>query len=153
MRHHTRPPRPRVSSRPAAWPRGERQDPRVVARAGAELHAGQPGLSVDVRQDAGQPVVTVAGELDLAGAGLVTAMLDHVRRRSGPVRAAGRRAQVDVDLARVTFVDSHGLASVVDDERTRVVAASEPVRRLQRLLDGAARTHPHETPGWYAASA
>lgn len=152
MRHHTRPPGPRASSRPAAWPRGERQDPRVVGRRGVELHAGQPGLSVDVRQDAGRPVVTVSGELDLAGAGLVDAMLEHVRRRSAPVRAVGRGARVDVDLAGVTFVDSHGLASVVGDERIRVVAASEPVRRLQRLLDGVARTH-HGAPGWYAASA
>jgi anti-anti-sigma regulatory factor len=94
--------------------------------------------------------VTVAGELDLAGAGLVTAMLDHVcRRQAGPARAADRADQVDVDLAGVTFVDSHGLASVLD-ARARIVAASEPVRRVRRLLDGA-RAHPD--PDWYAASA
>ena len=153
MRSHTRPPRSRASSRPAAWPRPERPDARLAARPAVELHAGQPELSVDVRRDAGRPVVTVAGELDLAGAGLVTAMLDHVRRRqSGPARAVGRREVVDVDLAGVTFVDSHGLASVVDD-RTRVVASSEPVRRLLRLVDEVARAHPHRPLDWYAASA
>lgn len=153
MRSHTRPPRSRASSRPStgAWPRGERLDHRAAARAAVELHAGQPGLSVDVRDDAGRPVVTVAGELDLAGAGLVTAMLDHVHRRSGPVRPVARRERVDVDLSAVTFVDSHGLASVVDDDRTRVVAASEPVRRVQRLLDAVTRTPG--TPDWSAASA
>ena len=153
MRSHSRPPRSRASSRPAVGSpsRGERPDHRVAARKAVELHAGQPGLSVDVREDVGRPVVTVAGELDLAGAGLVTAMLDHVRRRrSGPGRAADRWEEVDVDLAGVTFVDSHGLASVVDG-RTRVVAASEPVRRLRRLLADVARTRPD--PDWYAASA
>jgi anti-anti-sigma regulatory factor len=149
MRSSSRSPRTRPSSRPAVGlrPRSERVDHRVAARAAVALYAGQPGLSVDVREDARGPVVTVAGELDLAGAGLVTAMLDHVRRRqSVPGRAVGRRDQVDVDLAGVTFVDSSGLAAVVDG-RTRIVAASEPVRRLRRLLEDVRRADP------YAASA
>lgn len=130
-----------------------RPDRGAAARTAVEQHAAQPELSVVVRQDVAQPVVSVAGELDLAGAGLVTAVLDHLhRRRARPARAGGRREQVDVDLAGVTFVDSHGLAAVVDG-RTRIVASSEPVRRLQRLLDDVTGPGRRRTPEGRAPSA
>ena len=151
MRHHTRPPRARASTGPV--PRSPRVDHRAAARAAVRQGADQPGLSVDVRQDLGRPVVTVSGELDLSGAELVTAVLDHVRRSPArPGRAAARRNEVDVDLAAVTFVDSHGLAAVADGS-TRIVAASEPVQRLQRLLDELARQRPRRPLDGYPASA
>jgi ABC-type transporter Mla MlaB component len=130
-------------------PRSPRVDHRTAARA-AVRQGTQPGLTVDVRQHHGRPVVTVSGELDLAGAGLVTAVLDHVRRSAaGP---AGRRDRVDVDLAAVTFVDTHGLAAVVD-AGTRVVAVSQPVQRLRRLLDDLPRERPRRSVDGQSASA
>ena len=92
-------------------------------------------------------------DADLSGAELVTAVLDHVRRSPArPGRAAARRNEVDVDLAAVTFVDSHGLAAVADGS-TRIVAASEPVQRLQRLLDELSRERPRRPLDGYPASA
>lgn len=134
-------------------PRGGRLDDQLAARAPEDQRAGQSVLSVDVREGVAGPVVTVSGELDLAGAGLVTAMLDHVRRRlQRPAGGVGRHEQVDVDLARVTFVDSHGLTAVADG-RTRIVATSDPVRRLQRLLDDLVRKHPGRMLGGDRTSA
>ncbi len=89
-----------------------------------------------VRQDLPRPLVSVSGELDLASAGLLTAMLDHVRRGQGrhAERESGLRcADIDVDLTQVTFADSHGLAPVLDGQTT-ILAASGPVRRVLRLL-------------------
>lgn len=71
-------------------------------------------------------MIRVSGELDLATAPLLRAAVDHVRRTHVPVRVA-------VDLSRVTFADSHGLAPVVDDDH-QVVAASPTVRRVLHLL-------------------
>lgn len=104
----------------------DRVEPRQARAADAP-----ESLVVEVRQGRDRPLVTVRGDLDLTGAGLLTAMLDHVRRTS--TRAGGRPA-VDVDLSGVTSADSRGVA--VLDGRTRVVAASASVRRARRLLDG-----------------
>jgi hypothetical protein len=93
-------------------------------------------VAVLVRQDRRPPVIRVVGELDLASAGLLTAMLDHVRRSTGGRAQAGPGpygADIEVDLSRVTFADSCGLVPVLDG-RTRIVAASAPVRRVLRLL-------------------
>lgn len=93
-------------------------------------------LVIHVRQDLPRPLVSVAGELDLASVGLLVAMLRHVRRSPPPSRgavAALDQVDVDVDLTAVTFADSHGLAPLLDS-RTRIVAASTAVRRLLLLL-------------------
>lgn len=93
-------------------------------------------MSVDLRQDP-RPSVRVAGELDVASAGLLTAMLEHARRTSRPSAPGAVPALddvvVDVDLADVTFVDSRGLAPVLDSP-TRIVRASTVVRRLLVVL-------------------
>jgi anti-anti-sigma regulatory factor len=93
-------------------------------------------VAVQVRRDLPRPLVSVAGELDLDSARLLTAMLDHVRRswvRHARERSGPYDVDIDVDLTRVTFADSSGLAPVLEG-RTRIVAASPPVRRVLRLL-------------------
>lgn len=136
MRQHTGPARlrsavRRSTTRPASYPtvREDRE------RAAAPDCGDDPSraLSVQLRADLAPPRLTVAGELDLSSAGLVAAMLDHVRstRRGGP-----GRVEVDVDLERVVFADTAGLAPVLDSG-ARIVAASVPVRRVLRLLGDA----------------
>lgn len=63
----------------------------------------------------GAVVVTVAGEIDMATAGLLRRALD---------RASGGDEHVTIDLAGTTFMDSSGLAVLVD-----------AYRRLGRRLD------------------
>lgn len=102
-------------------------------------------VTVEVRQDLPRPLVTVTGELDLASAGLLQALLDHVRRRTRRAGAGPHRVDVDVDLVRVTFADSHGLAPVLDG-RTRIVAASPAVRRVLELLEAHDAGDPSAAP-------
>jgi len=106
-------------------------------------------LAIDVRQDLPRPLVSVAGDLDLASVGLLTAMLHHVRRSLPPRRGAVvalDQMHVDVDLTAVTFADSHGLAPLLDS-RTRIVAASTAVRRLLLLLRDLPLPPPSLPPG------
>ena len=150
MRHHPRPvrarsaPQQRSVTRPSSLRSSVRE--HVDGSGTLEHETGGLGLVVEVRQDLPRPRVEVAGELDLDSAGLLTAMLDHVRSRR---RAGQHRGEVDVDLAGVTFADSHGIAPVLDG-RTRVVGASEPVRRLLHLLrepsSAAVRREPQPRP-------
>jgi anti-anti-sigma regulatory factor len=80
-------------------------------------------LAIHVREDRSRPLVSVAGELDLASVGLLIAMLHHVRRSLPPRRGvvvALDQVDVDVDLTAVMFADSHGLAPLLDS-RTRIV--------------------------------
>ena len=138
MQQHTRPVRARTTppqrsvTRPSSFrsPVRERLD-----ASGARRHEARPqGLVVDVRHDLPRPRVEVAGELDLESAGLLTAMLEHVRRSGRPAGTVDpHHGEVDVDLTGVTFADSHGIAPVLDSP-TRIVATSEPVRRLLDLL-------------------
>ena len=74
-----------------------------------------------------RPVVSVTGPLDVSGADLLAALLDHVRRTEG-------RTAV-VDLSHVDSVDRHGLAPVLEANAT-VRGASPPVTRLLELLAG-----------------
>jgi anti-anti-sigma regulatory factor len=57
-----------------------------------------------------RPVVTVVGALDARGAVLLSAVLDQVRR--------SERAAAEVDLSRVDYADSHGLAPLLDGQVT-----------------------------------
>ena len=149
MHHHLRAARahtgPSSRSDSRRSPRRELPDDRVGDRSERAVEDHVQRLVVEVRQDLPRPLVTVAGELDLDSAGLLTAMLDHVRRRHRMQRSAVRRDEVDVDLAGITFADSHGLAPVLDD-RVRVVAASQPVGRLLRLLRDPTLSDPRRLP-------
>ena len=82
-------------------------------------------MLVDVRRTSPRPLVIVRGELDVSGASLLTAVLEHVQERGDE--------GVDVDLSGVTFADTHGLAPVLDGPAV-VVAASPAVRWVLDLL-------------------
>lgn len=83
-------------------------------------------LAVYVSRCSPRPVITVIGALDTCGAALLTAMLDHVRRSEG--------RDAEVDLSRVDYADSHGLAPLLDRQAT-ICQASPVVRRLLAALD------------------
>lgn len=91
-------------------------------------------FTVYVDRSRPRPVVSVIGALDTSGAALLSAMLDHVRQTEG-------RTAV-VDLTHVDYVDSHGLAPVLDADAT-ICGASPLVRRLLELL---ARPLPGTAP-------
>lgn len=84
-------------------------------------------LAVEVCQGLAKPLVVVTGDLDIASAPLLAAVLEHVLRAQ--IQAVG----VDVDLSGVSFADSHGLAPVLDTA-VQVSAASGAVRRVLELL-------------------
>lgn len=97
-----------------------------------------PQFVIDVFHGPYGPVLQVSGELDIATAPLLTAMLDHVRDDVRPLGSGPGLASrpVMVDLSGVGFADSHGLAAVLDD-RVVVLAASACVARVLRLLQPA----------------
>lgn len=84
-------------------------------------------LVVDVCQGMAKPLVVVTGDLDIASAPLLAAVLEHVL--GGQIHSIG----VDVDLSGVSFADSHGLAPVFDSGVT-ISATSGSVNRVLGLL-------------------
>lgn len=150
MQQHTRPVRARsaLPQRSLTRPSSRRAPVRLDAAAARWDETGPQRLVIEVRTDLRRPLVEVSGELDLASTGLLTAMLEHVRRslrRASSAELHRDELAVDVDLTGVTFADSHGIAPVLGG-RTRIVAASEPVRRLLRLLREASPTHADRSP-------
>lgn len=102
---------------------------RTTGLAADEAAAGRTAdpdgdLTVTVERRRDGPLLRVTGELDVYGAPLVAAMVEHAAADGFPVH---------VDLSGVSFVDSHGLAPLL---RSGVLIrwASAPVRRLLRLL-------------------
>ncbi len=83
-------------------------------------------LSIEICRAGAQPVVSVSGDLDLAGKELLEAVIAHVRD--------SHRGYVAVDLGQVSFADTHGLSPALQQDVV-LVAASPAVRRLLRLLD------------------
>jgi len=88
-----------------------------------------PGFHVDVRREVATVVVAPHGEIDLATVGVLRAELDGI----------GPREVLVLDLRGVSFMDSAGIALVVDEHRRaqhegfefRVVAGrGHQVRRL-----------------------
>ncbi len=112
-----------------------------------ELSRGWPGpgaaspderLTVTVDRAPPRTVVSVTGDLDVTGASLLGAVLEHVGERDG--------LPVVVDLSGVRSADSHGIAPVLDG-RTEIRAASAAVRRVLRVLD-----RPVPGPRWADAA-
>jgi anti-sigma B factor antagonist len=66
-----------------------------------------PGFHVDVRRQAATVVVAPRGEIDLAAVGVLRAELDSIASRDVLV----------LDLRGVSFMDSAGIALVVDEHR------------------------------------
>jgi anti-sigma B factor antagonist len=93
----------------------------------------QPNFHVDVRHDQRAPVITVSGELDLASSPELEAELARVECTAPEL--------VVVDLSGLEFMDSTGLAVVVnahrrakrDGRRFAIVRGAEPVQRLMSL--------------------
>jgi len=149
MRPHTERPRATAPLRPAATRSPGRSRDDGFGASSCRVTQREPSdLAIQVHEDLPRPLVSVAGELDLASVGLLIAMLEHVRRslppRGGAVVALDR-VDVDVDLTAVTFADSHGLAPLLDS-RTRIVASSTAVRRLLLLLSDLQLAPPSARP-------
>jgi anti-sigma B factor antagonist len=94
---------------------------------------GQPGaLELSVQSDGTAHVVTVAGELDLESRGGLAELLDGLRK---PPQI------VVLDFSGLTFVDSTGLKTLLDEHRRAreegyefVIAAARPeVRDIFRV--------------------
>jgi anti-sigma B factor antagonist len=97
-------------------------------------------LSFDVLRNDGQIVVALAGELDIATSARVKEALDEL--------AQARSCRLVVDLSRLSFVDSTGLAMFVAlDKRCRENGGPEleirpgppAVQRLFELVGAAGR--------------
>jgi anti-sigma B factor antagonist len=93
-----------------------------------DRHADAP-LTVERSTHDGRDRITVRGELDAFTASHLRAGID-----------AATAIHVDLDLGGVTFIDSSGLAMVVEshqrlahDERRLVIVSRSPI--VERLLD------------------
>jgi anti-sigma B factor antagonist len=86
---------------------------------GAEDDATNDVLSISSRRDGSAVVIALAGELDLHGAGQLDAELRGLL--AGPVTS------IEIDAARLDFVDSSGLRSVLQ-ARSEAEAAGASFR-------------------------
>ena len=101
-------------------------------------------LTIEARHERGYPIVTVAGEIDIATATRLRERLSELAARGGPLVA---------DLGRVSFIDSAGLAALVGvakraaahGGRLHVVCAQPKVRQLFRLTGLDRRLPPART--------
>ena len=107
-------------------------------------------LTIEARHERGYPIVTVAGEIDIATA-------TRLRERLSGLAARGRPLVADLD--RVSFIDSAGLAALVGAAKRaaahggslHVVCAQPKVRQLFRLTGrctpATVGPHPGRGPG------
>ena len=101
-------------------------------------------LTIEARHERGYPVVTVAGEIDIATAA-------RLRERLFELAAGGRPLVADLDQVR--FIDSAGLAALVGAAKRaaahggslHVVCAGPRVRQLFRLTGLDRRLPPART--------
>ena len=101
-------------------------------------------LTIEARHERGYPVVTVAGEIDIATA---------TRLREGLFELAGGGRPLVADLDRVRFIDSAGLAALVGAANQaaahggslHVVCARPRTRQLFRLTGLNRRLPPART--------
>jgi anti-anti-sigma factor len=92
-----------------------------------------PGCSIETRVDGDTHLIVVEGELDLA----VTPELDRELKRA----ERGESRQIVLDLQRLTFIDSTGIALLVkatngagaNADRLRIRRSDAPA--VQRILD------------------
>jgi len=101
-------------------------------------------LTIEARQERGYPIVTVAGEIDIATAA-------GLRERLSELAASGRPLVADLDQVR--FIDSAGLAALVGAANRaaahggslHVVCGRPRVRQLFRLSGLDRRLPPART--------
>ena len=116
---------------------------RTLAGPGGWLAMGE-ALTIEARHERGYPVVTVAGEIDIATA-------TRLRERLFELAASGRPLVADLDQVR--FIDSAGLAALVGAANRaaahggslHVVCARPRVRQLFRLTGLDRRLPPART--------
>lgn len=76
----------------------------------------EPIMTLALESDGPVPLITVAGEVDMSTAHLISELAEHVLARS-PVRLV-------LDLSQVTFFSAHGISALL---RTRHVATAAGV--------------------------
>ena len=116
---------------------------RTLAGPGGWLAMGE-ALTIEARHERGYPVVTVAGEIDIATAA-------RLRERLFELAASGRPLVADLDQVR--FIDSAGLAALVGAANRaaahggslHVVCARPQIRQLFRLTGLDRRLPPART--------
>jgi anti-sigma B factor antagonist len=104
-------------------------DPAVPAEKGGEQVMDDYGLTIEVRQEPGHVLVTVAGEVDIA-------TVDQLQERLATSASSGQPLIVDLDP--VTFIDAAGLGVLAGTASRaaayggslHVVCARHQVRRL-----------------------
>jgi anti-sigma B factor antagonist len=93
----------------------------VIAQ-GADRWPDDPvPLSVDLAEDRGEPVVVVAGELDLQGCD---------RLVEAAARSAARGLSLTIDIRAVTFLDSTGARALLLADRAARDRGASTVRVL-----------------------
>src|SRR6266700_3524190 len=110
---------------------------------GGRLAIGE-ALTIEIRHDWGYPIVTVAGEIDIATAA-------RLRERLSELAVSGRPLVADLDQVR--FIDTAGLAELVGAANRadahggslHVVCARPQVRQLFRLTGLDRRLAPART--------
>ena len=103
-----------------------------------------PGFNVEVRRDGAAVLVAPTGEVDLATEGALRDALDRV----------GRCEVLVLDLRGISFMDSAGIAVLVDEHlraeregfRLRVISGPEQVQRVLEMT-GLARRLDFTEPG------
>jgi len=76
----------------------------------------RPALSISVRQEPSEAVVSLVGEIDLSTAGRLTGTVNTLLAEPPP--------RVVLDMAGVTFCDSQGLGTLVVLSRKATMAQS-----------------------------
>jgi anti-anti-sigma factor len=103
-----------------------------------------PHFVVDTRRSGTAEVVQVTGEVDIATAPLLRAVLDTV--------VARRPARVEVDLSGTTFLDAHALATLAAVRRRlaarhAMLVLRDPSPVARRLLELTGTTSAFEIAG------
>ena len=116
---------------------------RALAGPGGRLAMGE-ALTIEARHERGYPIVTVAGEIDIATAA-------RLRERLFELAAGG--CPLVADLDQVRFIDSAGLAALVGAAKRaaahggslHVVCARPRIRQLFQLTGLDRRLPPART--------
>jgi anti-sigma B factor antagonist len=103
--------------------------------------SAQPHFVVETRRSGTAELVQVRGEVDIATAPLLRAVLDTV--------VARRPTRVEVDLSGATFMDAQALATLAAVRRRlasrhAALVLRDPSPAVVRLLELSGATHPFQ---------